>query len=51
MASCNILLSADAEEVITSNGKLSKVSSIVDNVEISFMSHGLIIYSLILMGK
>lgn len=33
MASYNILLSADAEEVITSNGKLSKVSSIVDNVE------------------
>lgn len=33
MASYNILLSPDAEEVITSNGKLSKVSSIVDNVE------------------
>lgn len=33
MASCNILLSPDAEEIITSNGKISKVSSIVNNEE------------------
>lgn len=33
MASYNTLLSPDAEEIITSNGKISKVSSIVDNVE------------------
>lgn len=33
MASCNILLSTDAEEIITSNGNISKVSSIVNNEE------------------
>lgn len=33
MASCNILLSPDAEEIITSNGNISKVSSIVNNEE------------------
>lgn len=33
MASCNILLSPDAEEIITSNGKISKASSIVNNEE------------------
>ena len=33
MASYNILLSPDAEEIITSNGKISKVSSIVNNEE------------------
>lgn len=33
MTSCNTLLSPDAEEIITSNGKISKVSSIVNNEE------------------
>lgn len=33
MASYNTLLSPNAEEIITSDGKISKVSSIVDNVE------------------
>lgn len=33
MALCNILLSPDAEEIITSNGKISKVLSIVNNEE------------------
>lgn len=33
MASRNILLSPDVEEIITSNGKISKVSSIVNNEE------------------
>lgn len=33
MASCNILLSPDAEEIITSNGKISKASSIMNNEE------------------
>ena len=33
MASYNILLSPDAEEIITSNGNISKVSSIVNNEE------------------
>lgn len=33
MASCNILLSPDAEEIITSNGKVSKISSIVNKEE------------------
>lgn len=33
MASYNTLLSPDAEEIITSNGKISKVSSIVNNEE------------------
>ena len=49
MASCNILLSPDAEEIITSNGKISKVSSIVNNEEnqlyISWVNNVLINYN------
>lgn len=37
MASYNILLSPDAEEIITSNGNISKVSSIVNNEEKSII--------------